>query len=187
MKPKELQNLTDEQLIKEFEEAKKNQKSKKYLMLIAATLSILLMISYIYISFPVFGIISGQIESQKINDNVISSRGINIIFQNNTELEVLKTYQENPNVETSLCMIGEIIQNNYYIQQVYQPIIYSQSFRHVTHAPCSQETIAMFHTHPYKSCLASRQDIRTLRQNQQNKPELIMIIMCEPDRFSIYK
>ncbi|MFT4261199.1 MAG: hypothetical protein ACMXX9_02080 [Candidatus Woesearchaeota archaeon] len=187
MKPKEFEDLDDEKLIQEFESKQKNNKYKKYYIILIALFSVLLMASYIYLSFPVYGIIAGQIESQKINENVISTRDIKIIFENQTNQIVFDAYHDNPDVETSLCLEGYRQNNNYYITYAYMPVIYSQSYTHVSHAPCSNETIAMFHTHPYKSCIASRQDIQTLRQNQDKNPDIIMIIMCEPQRFSVYR
>jgi proteasome lid subunit RPN8/RPN11 len=186
-KPKELENLTDEELIEEFNEVHHKKKYKKHISFFMLGLSLILILSYIYLSYPVYDVLAGKIESQKINDNTIISRNINIIFQNQTEKIVFEAYKNNPDVETTLCMKGNVQDNNYYITEIYKPVIYSQSFRHVTHQACSQDTIAMFHTHPYKRCVGSSQDIRTLRNAQETNSDTIMIIMCEPDRFSIYR
>lgn len=186
LKPKEFEDLNEEDLIKEYEKSS-NKKYKKYYIILIALFSVILMSSYIYLSFPIYGIIAGQIESQQINENVLSARDINVIFQNQTNQIVFNSYNDNPDVETSLCLEGFREQNNYYITYVYTPTIYSQSYTHVSHASCSNKTIAMFHTHPYKSCIASRTDINTLRENQNKNPDVIMIIMCEPDRFSVYR
>ena len=180
------EGLTDEQLIEEFEENQK-RKGKKYVILFLTILSILLMLSYFYLGFPLFGIIAGQIESQRIQEGQLNLRGVTLQFLNETEQIVFKAYTNNPDVETSLCLEGQVMQDNYFVTNAYQPEIFSQSYTHVSHAPCSNETIALFHTHPYKSCLASEQDIQTLRRNQQENPAVIMVIMCEPDRFSVYR
>jgi len=185
-KPKDLENLTDEELIEEYEQVHSHHHKRKKITLFVTIFSVLLILSYFYITFPVYGILFGQIESQKINENTITSKNVNIVFLNQTHLKVFDTYSKNKGVETTLCMQGTINQNTYFIEQVYTPTIYSQSFRHVTHAPCSDDTIAMFHTHPYKQCVASNTDIKTLRKNQETNPEIIMIIMCQEDRFSIY-
>jgi len=52
--------------------------------------------------------------------------------------------------------------------------------------PCSAETKIMLHSHPYKSCVASDTDINTLAKTKKSNPDFLMVIMCEPARFSVY-
>lgn len=149
-------------------------------------LMLILMVSYVWISFPLFDVISGRMASDVIQGNVLRTNDLTVHFQNDTLNEVLGAYYSNQDVETSLCMEGSVSDNNYFVSNVYEPEIFSQSFRHVTHARCSDDTILMFHTHPYQRCEASPQDIRTLESNQEINPEIAMIIMCGSDRFSVY-
>jgi len=74
----------------------------------------------------------------------------------------------------------------YYITSLEQPTMYEQAFNHVSFAPCSEESLILLHTHPYKKCIASETDINTLREMQQRNADVLMVVMCEPDRFSVY-
>lgn len=149
--------------------------------------TILLMISYIWITFPLFDIVSGRFASDVISGNVLQTDDLTVHFEGDTLSQVLAAYYSNQDVETSLCMEGSIDGESYFVEHVYQPTIFSQSFNHVSHERCSDDTILMFHTHPYQRCEASPQDIRTLRSNQEINPDIAMIIMCAPERFSVYK
>ena len=68
----------------------------------------------------------------------------------------------------------------------YQPDVYEESVSHVSFEPCSPDTTIMLHTHPYKRCIASDTDMNTLSETKKNNPEVIMVVMCEAKRFSVY-
>jgi len=113
------------------------------------------------------------------------------IFENNTQiiLEQIYTQEQEQNlVETSVCLSGYTQDNNskYYISSLFYPEIYEQSFNHVNFESCPNDTLIMLHTHPYKRCLASKTDIKTLNNVKKNSPNTIMIVMCENNKFSVY-
>ena len=158
----------------------------KIMFFIMVGLMIFLMMSYVWITYPNFGIIQGWIASEPLQDDVLRTGDITVFFQGDTETEVVNTYRRNRDVETALCLEGNVSDNTYFVRNVYQPSITSQGFSHVTHSGCSSDTVLLFHTHPYQRCEASQQDIATLRRNQERDEDVAMIIMCSEERFSVY-
>lgn len=181
----DLKELKEKDLLKE-EELFFSLKAKRIMVVFSSILMIFLIASFIYIKFPIFGVLLGQTQSRPLQGNVLDLKGVKVYLEGDSLNEVLSTYENNPSVETSLCLEGFSEGNEYFIMSAYVPEIISQSYNHITHESCSADTIILFHTHPYKSCLASDMDLETLKRNQISKPKTIMIIMCEPNRFSLY-
>jgi proteasome lid subunit RPN8/RPN11 len=182
----DLESIRESELLRE--DIKQTHPAFKKIFIISASLIIaLLFISLIYVQYPLFNVIEGRIESRSPNNNVLELKDFNIIFSDNAMNSLSASFSVNQEVETVRCLKGSIEGNNYYITEVYTPRIYEQSFRHVSSEPCSDDTIIMFHTHPYRSCLASDTDLETLKSNQERNPNLVMVIMCEQDRFSTYR
>lgn len=171
---------TNEELEIEHEALQDHKPRSKIPLIISTVIVIALILSYFFLG-PFHYIIAGLFHSEMIEGNIIKTNDITIILQNNTKEIITNAWNNNINVETTLCLQGQKFNNTYIIQGAYQPKIYSQSFKHVTHAPCV-DTIIMFHTQPYKSCLASETDFNTLR-----KTNISMIIMCENQRLNFYE
>ncbi len=162
---------------------------KKIIATFSAILLIFLITSYVIVGYPLAPIIAGQLESKPLFDNRLQVDGIEISFTSDVLQEINQMYLDEQEVEFSLCLQGEKTQQGnvveYQIDALYQPTQFTQSFGHVTFEPCSQDTLIIFHTHPYKSCLASNTDINTLAKTQEKNPDTIMLIMCEPQRFAV--
>tara|TARA_Y100000310_G_scaffold3264_1_gene4168 strand:- start:1336 stop:1875 length:540 start_codon:yes stop_codon:yes gene_type:complete len=179
--------MTHEEILASLsEEDEKPSKLKKVYIFLVGTFLALLMFSFIFVSFPIDNILASRLESTPLIDNILEIEELKITFQDNTYETLRNLYLEEQSVEFSACLQGELIDNNYIITSLYQPEMYQQSFNHVSFEPC-QNTLILLHTHPYKSCLASSTDLNTLSETQKSNPETIMLIMCEPERFSIYK
>lgn len=165
-------------------EPEKNSKTKKTILLITTTFLIILMLSFIYLSAPVYTYIYGLAGSSKLKNNEITFKNtVTVIF----EQEILEFLQQlyNPiGDERALCLKGELENNTYTINSYYKPIIYDRAWNFVSHSPCQEDTLIMFHTHPFFRCEPSRTDRNTLRMSQINNPEVIMLVMCGPTRFS---
>ncbi|MFT4282874.1 MAG: hypothetical protein ACMXX6_00430 [Candidatus Woesearchaeota archaeon] len=168
-----------------IEDLKPPRKPKKLIIIIFTLFMVFLISSFVYITYPSFDIIKSKIESRPLQGDLLQTPSLNIYFGEGIYEEILEVYKRNQNVETALCFQGNIQGNNYFVENIYKPNIISQGPRHVTHEACSEE-IVMFHTHPYQRCSASRQDIQTLENAKLSNPEVIMIIMCEENRFSVY-
>ncbi len=158
----------------------------KFLILFGGILMIILMVSYIFVSYPVGEIIIGQIESDPLDENKIDLEDFTIFFTKEVQEELQETYLSEQKVEFSVCLLGDKVNENYVITSLYQPKMFAQTFNHVRFEPCSVETKIMLHSHPYKSCVASETDINTLAKTKESNPNVLMVVMCEPARFSVY-
>jgi proteasome lid subunit RPN8/RPN11 len=179
----DLAAIDEKELLKEDKQL--SPRTKRIIIFSGALLIIVLFLSLAYLQYPLFHIIEGQIESDSLNNNILDLKEFKVVFSDTALQKIRESYTNNPDVETSLCLLGAR-NGDYYITDAYTPVIYEQSFRHVSHAPCNTSTIIMFHTHPYKSCVASETDLNTLHMNQLNNPNMLTIVMCEPNRFSVY-
>ncbi len=185
---KELEYLNHEELSEE-----KPSRLKKIIIVGMAVFLALLMISFIFVAFPIGDILQGKVESQLLKGNIIDLDSFKIIFENDTE-EILKSYYfSEQEVEISLCLEGYKERDrhrtsfgDYYITSLYEPKTYSSAYNQVSFESCSAETVMILHTHPYKRCVASEQDLEMLNESKSSNPEVLMVVMCEPDRFSVY-
>jgi proteasome lid subunit RPN8/RPN11 len=94
--------------------------------------------------------------------------------------------QESRALETSVCLRGFKEGKVYSINEVFYPLITYQSYTQVSFKACPDDTLIMLHTHPYKHCEASGTDIRTLNKIKSSNEHVLMIIMCEDNRYAIY-
>lgn len=165
---------------------KEESKWKKIVVFIVGVGLLFLLLFSIFSQFPLDNIIRGQLQSVPLQHNVITLDGFSIIFENNVHQELQQIYFTEQEVEFSACLQGRKINADYYIHSFYQPIMYEQSFSHVSFEPCSSDSLLILHSHPYKSCVASQTDLNTLKQSQEKNPDVLMVVMCEPARFSVY-
>jgi len=169
------------------EESKFARIVKRIFIISISLLLLFLVLSYFVPNYELFRIIAGHIESYKIEDNAITLKnGAKIIFQNNSYTNLKEIYYENQQHEFKACLIGYKQNENYYVQAVEIPKIFSQTFSSVTAEPCSKEAIISLHSHPYKSCFLSLHDVRGYKFVKDVNKDAIIGIMCESDRFNFY-
>ncbi len=149
-------------------------------------LTLLLLASFIFLSYPIDHIIAGKLESHTPIANTILIGNLTLIFEQNTDQQLQTLYLNQQKVEFSVCLLGTKDLNTYHLTSLYTPKMYKQTFNHVIFEPCNKDTLIMLHSHPYKSCLASDTDINTLKQTKQTNPDILMVVMCEPQRYSVY-
>ena len=145
-----------------------------------------LMLSFVFVTFPIGDIIAGQIESRPLEGGIVEAGGLRIVFREDALRQLQGIYYEEQRREFSLCMQGAKEGNSYGISGLYQPTTYHQTFSSVTFESCSDDTLIILHSHPYKSCIASEADMRMLERSKERNPDVLMVVMCEPGRFSVY-
>ncbi len=190
--------MNSEDLLKDLkyveeEPEEKPSKLKKIWLIVVSIFLVLLMISFIFVTFPIGDIIQGKVESNLLKGKVIDLDDFKIYFENDTE-DVLKSYYlAEQEVEISLCLEGYRENDrhmtsfdDYFITSLYKPKVFSSAYNHVSFEPCSANTVLILHTHPYKRCVASDTDLDTLEKSKLNNEDVLMVVMCEPDRFSVY-
>jgi hypothetical protein len=181
----DLQGIYEHELLEEKRQ-KMHPGVKKALVIGVGIFCVLLMLSFLYLEFPLFSILFGQMESRPLQEGTIIAGNIAVTFDTPTINKIRDYYAQNQKTEISLCLLGENQGTIYLINSVYKPATFSQTFSQVVHEPCNASTIIDFHTHPYKSCIASDVDLENLRRTKLNNPAALMLIMCEPARFSVY-
>lgn len=171
----------------EFSSEEKPSKWKKIFTLIIAVFLILLMISYVWVSYGLDDIIASLIESETLEgDSIKINENSFLIFKKGSYQKLLENYLQNQDKEFKACLIGEIKKDNYEITDIFIPEMTEQSFNKVVSKNCPEETIADLHSQPYRRCIESEQDLKTKGFIKQTNPERLMAIMCEKERFNFY-
>lgn len=136
-----------------------------------------------YFLFPL-DTLAGLVGSATIEEG-LSVEDAAVVFENDTYTLLLTRYYEHLDEEFKVCLLG-FYDGTYRVQEIYNPIIYEQNFNSVVSEPCPKETLIALHSHPYKHCLASSQDIQNLQKIQETNPDALIGIMCDKDRFQFY-
>jgi hypothetical protein len=166
------------------EEQEEDSLLKKIMLVVIGGFLALLFFSYVIIQYPLGNIIAGQSESTPLHNNVLVLDDFNIVFLEGTAAQLEQIYLNEQRVEFSVCLQG-IKEKDYFITSLYKPKTYSQNFNHVSFEPCV-DSLIILHSHPYKSCIASQTDISLLEQSKKENKDVLMVVMCEPQRFSVY-
>ncbi len=170
----------------EVEISQEESSFKKFLVIIMAVFLALLVISFAFVNYPLGDIFQGRVESREIVGNILMAKNFSILFENNTANRLNKLYFKDRTKEISVCLLGYKEEREYHITSFYQPETYADSYSHVSFRPCSKDTLIMLHTHPYRHCIASQTDLETLNKTKQVNQDVLMVIMCEAERFSVY-
>ena len=166
-------------------EQQKSERFKKTFNRLIATFLVLLMLSFLYLSAPVYTYIYGLAGSSKVNlQNEITFKNQVTVQINEETLHFLQELYDPLGDERAVCLQGEIKKDKYIITDYYKPLVFDRAWNRVSHEPCRNDTIIMLHTHPFKRCAPSRTDENTLRITQITNPEIIMLVMCGKRRFS---
>ncbi|MFW6378861.1 MAG: hypothetical protein ACOCZV_02465 [Nanoarchaeota archaeon] len=197
--------MDEEEFLRKYEEAEEEVRKEDagekrpprfttQRMLFAGLALVFLSIFLIYAFVgPVQHQIIGQLNSDTLEGNVLSLKGMTVVFENETDgfLSTLyRTEQLDRLVETSACLKGTITDNatTYRVKDIFYPEIIEQSQRHVRFRSCPRDTIIMLHTHPRTRCMASKTDLDTLSTRQDAIDEdILMLIMCEDNTYSLYR
>lgn len=168
-------------------EEKKPSKWKKVLTISIAAFLILLMISYVWISYGIDDIIASLIESKTLEEEKVQiNESSNLVFKGDTFNFLLDQYLSNQDKEFKACLLGGIKKGDYEIKEIIIPEMIEQAFNKVVSKSCPEETIAELHSQPYRKCIESEQDLETKELIKKTYPERLMIVMCEKERFNFY-
>ena len=148
---------------------------------------VFLTISYLIPSSSLYSILTSRWSSFEINNNKITLEdGTRIIFQNNSYEELQQIYFNNQQHEFKACLLGNKLGKTFEITNIEQPIILQQSYNSVTAKPCKRETIISLHSHPFKRCHFSMQDLKNLNALKARNHEAFLGLMCENNRFNFF-
>ncbi len=150
---------------------------------------ILLIISLTFVTFPVDDILKSKLMAAVLKEKRLETEELSLIFEKDTYTQLKYFYLQEQKVEWSACLSGEIKwgeKKTYHLTSIYQPPMHQQVFNQVSFTTCFPETLVILHSHPYGRCIASEEDLNTLRKSQQENPLVVMVIMCELEEFGVY-
>jgi proteasome lid subunit RPN8/RPN11 len=161
---------------------------KKILIGFLGIFLIIIILSYFLFSPGARIVIAGLFDSSVLEDDLSLSLnfGGNLYFINNSYETLLEIYNENELLEFKACLFGEKLDENYFISSVVQPVIYSQSYTHVSAEKCSNSSLVSLHSHPYKRCYPSYQDFVSFSYVKMENNDSLMAIMCDKTRFNVF-
>jgi len=186
-------NQPDDHLIKDFEDWEEERKGKPIFIKILSIFMLILVVGYL-ITNPItrnilFGLIeSSSIEEDSNNEYIVEIDSENkLFFMNNTYNNLIKIYDENPEKEFKVCLQGNVTNGDYFIHSIYEPTMSFQSHNKVIADPCPDNTLVSMHSHPFRHCLPSEQDLSNFKLFKKINPDALMAIMCERGRFNFYR
>ena len=97
------------ELWKNFPEEKDSlipPKIKKGILICIGFFLVLLMLSYIFVTFPIGDIIQGKTQSTLLQGNMLILPEFSILFENNTALALESLYLQEQREEFSVCLQG---------------------------------------------------------------------------------
>ncbi|MSR86250.1 hypothetical protein EXS74_02550 [Candidatus Woesearchaeota archaeon] len=166
-----------------FTEAPGDEKTlwEKILILLLGLFLLFLLLGYFLFPLDTF---ASLIDSETIHDGLVE-QDVTVRFENGSYEALLERYNEYLREEFKVCLLGNY-DGVYHVTSIYDVAMYEQAFDHVVSEPCPDETLIALHSHPYRQCLASAQDLKSLEKMQEVNPNGLIGIMCEAERFSFY-
>ncbi|MBM3200395.1 hypothetical protein FJZ53_05640 [Candidatus Woesearchaeota archaeon] len=165
----------------------KPSKLKKFFITLTAVCLIFLVMSFVWMNYGLGDILLSLFTSKTLQENAVSiNRTSSLVFKYGAYNSLIDKYSAEQSREFKACLIGEKDGGNYVVRSVIIPEMIEQSFNQVVSKPCPQGTVAELHSHPYRRCLESEQDVKTKELTKRDNLDVLMVIMCEKDRFSFY-
>lgn len=177
-----------EENLGDIEEERPSVFRKVFVIVLTGFLLIIVLV-YFLTNPAVRNIISGLIESSTLDEEY----GVNIdsdsklIFLNNSYIKLIKIYDENLGKEFKVCLKGDIVNEDYLINEIYEPEMFFQSYKEVVAEPCPEDSLVSMHTHPLKHCLPSQVDLENFEVFKRENSKALMAVMCERGRFNFYR
>lgn len=157
-------------------------KWRKPLLFILAVFMLFLVLGY-YLVYS--DALIGIINSETVHDAVLTSDGISIVFQNSSLERLQEEYIAHQGREIKACLFGSVIGKEYRVTGITFPEVISASVVHIQTPGCHQDAIIDLHSHPINRCVPSQQDLQNFNRNKAINAELVMLIMCSKNRFSV--
>lgn len=166
--------------------------AKRGLIFCVGLFLLYLITTYFGIGAYVLQIFEGQIVSEQIDANytLFLGNATTVIFDQELYAELLDYYLAHQRYEFAACFMGNLTSSDegkvYLLSAMEIPHTYSQSVHRVVSSGCPPKTLVSLHTHPYKHCLFSDQDISSFFVFHARSPFGLFALMCEEDRFTFY-
>jgi len=167
-----------------LEEEEEESVLKKIMVGTIALFLIFLVVSLALASPNIQNIIISLLVSDVIEEGLVE-QDVTVQFEEKVYEELVAMYQDNQAHEFKVCLKGTY-DTVYFIDELIVPETFSQSYNQVISEACPKYTLIALHTHPYRHCIASGQDLKNLENAKKANPDALIGIMCEPGRFNFY-
>jgi|SRR3989344_2225620 len=170
------------------EESKLHKAIKRIFIIIMALFLIMLILTYLVPGNNILSILEGRFVSVPIEEDFTANldNGGKVVFSSSVYEELKQIYLKEQKNEFKVCLVGNKILDRYYITELRTPKTISQDVFSVYAEQCSKETLIPLHSHPFKHCIFSSQDIKSYELFKEINKDAIIGLMCEPARFNFY-
>lgn len=171
------------------EESKTTRFIKRFFTILIAIFLILIIVVYIIPGPTLLSIVEGKLVSNKLDKylSITLKDNTKITFNKETYNELLEVYNNNQINEFKICLHGTLNENNYYLNKIEYPIIYSQTVFSVNAQQCSKDTLVSLHSHPENHCIHSWQDSISHKKFKEINPNALSAVMCTKNRFHFFR
>ena len=148
---------------------------------------LIIVVFYMLMANNLQDIVAGLLVSTTITEGLkMTYKDYTITFTPDVYKNLRSLYFAYARNEFKACLSGSKKDKDYVITSLTVPVIFSQSIFHVTSSSCSNSLIDL-HSHPYKHCVFSQQDIDSYHSMKRSSPDILLALMCEPERFTFYR
>ncbi len=160
--------------------------TKKIVVGLLAVFLIFLMVSYFSLSYGVDDMIAGMFASSPVADGKVIFDEGKIVFLEESYQKVLEAWDGNNGLEFKACFLGEKKGEEYLVHDIFFPEALEQTYRSILAEDCPAGTIVNAHSHPFKRCIASFQDVLNQRRFKAEHPDALMAVLCDRERMNVY-
>jgi hypothetical protein len=155
----------------------------KYFWKAISALMLIIILSYMLTNYSVRTILAGKANSDVVNEGVLDSEYGMIVFTNGVYSGLKELYHENEK-EFKACVLGEYLDGQYILDELFLPKMHFQDYDQVISSPCPDGTLIDLHSHPQQHCTFSEVDLNGFIPNEENT---LLGVMCSDDRFILQK
>ena len=169
------------------EESELKRKLRRIFVVTAAIFLIILFLVYLIPGYHILSIIEGRLVSTKLEGTTINLKdGTRVVFESGAYAALKEVYLKDLKNEFAACLEGRKSGKDYIVTEISIPRTIEKGVFHVKADLCGQDAIIALHSHPYKSCIFSGQDIDYYKAFKSINPDGMIGLMCESDRFTFY-
>jgi hypothetical protein len=163
-------------------------KWKSYAIRITAIVLLLLVLSYFLVISGAYEQIMGLFTTKTENKGIITAGNVTLEIQPEVLKKLQDAFLQHQDREIKACLTGtyDSTKKYYTISEIKFPGIVSADVVHITTDECPSDTLVDLHSHPVNYCTASDTDIKTYTMSKNSNPNLLMVVMCNTNRFSVY-
>lgn len=187
---KKTKSKLEDDLFEDFDLEETNDPIYKKGKLFAVFGLLLALFLTLYLVFaPVSHSLYGKLVSQSFDKKQFTLGDISINFSDSIAKELSFIFQNNNNsrkVETSVCLLGLVDGKNYSIDKVFYPLITHPTYTEVSFNACPDDTLIMLQTHPVDDCVASKNNLNILRNQQKINENVLMLVICNDNNYALY-